>query len=96
MKLIRFNGGRIGIVENGCVHDVTAEVGEDPQAWPPIEGRGQIDVDGEVFACERGDIIAVPIWKRHSISSVSGARLLQVSDEPVQRALGLYRSEGCQ
>ncbi len=35
MKLIRFNGGRVGIVERDQVHDITELVGEDPQAWPP-------------------------------------------------------------
>lgn len=35
MKLIRFNGGRVGIVEGERVTDVTDIVGEDPAAWPP-------------------------------------------------------------
>jgi 2-keto-4-pentenoate hydratase/2-oxohepta-3-ene-1,7-dioic acid hydratase in catechol pathway len=35
MKLIRFNGGRIGVVANERVFDVTEAVGEDPAAWPP-------------------------------------------------------------
>jgi 2-keto-4-pentenoate hydratase/2-oxohepta-3-ene-1,7-dioic acid hydratase in catechol pathway len=35
MKLIRFNGGRIGVVHNERVFDVTEAVGGDPGAWPP-------------------------------------------------------------
>jgi 2-keto-4-pentenoate hydratase/2-oxohepta-3-ene-1,7-dioic acid hydratase in catechol pathway len=35
MKIIRFNGGRVGIVEGDRVTDVTEIVGEDPAAWPP-------------------------------------------------------------
>jgi 2-keto-4-pentenoate hydratase/2-oxohepta-3-ene-1,7-dioic acid hydratase in catechol pathway len=35
MKLIRFNEGRVGIVDRDRVFDVTDVVGEDPQAWPP-------------------------------------------------------------
>lgn len=35
MKLIRFNGGRIGVVDADRVFDITEVVGEDPQTWPP-------------------------------------------------------------
>lgn len=35
MKLVRFNEGRIGIVDAGRVFDVTEVVGVDPLAWPP-------------------------------------------------------------
>jgi len=35
MKIIRFNGGRVGIVKADRVFDITNLVGEDPQAWPP-------------------------------------------------------------
>ncbi|GAA4322268.1 fumarylacetoacetate hydrolase family protein [Pigmentiphaga soli] len=35
MKIIRFNGGRVGIVRDGRVFDVTDAAGVDPQAWPP-------------------------------------------------------------
>jgi len=36
MKLARFDGGRIGIVENGNVLDVTAATGVDTTMWPPV------------------------------------------------------------
>lgn len=35
MRLIRFGGGRIGVVSNGFAHDVTDVIGLDPAAWPP-------------------------------------------------------------
>jgi len=35
MKLIRFNGGRIGVAQEGHVFDITEVVQEDPTAWPP-------------------------------------------------------------
>ena len=35
MKLVRYNGGRIGVVIDGTVRDVTAAAGVDPAAWPP-------------------------------------------------------------
>lgn len=37
MKLVRFNGGRVGLVINDTVRDITAAAGVDPQAWPPID-----------------------------------------------------------
>jgi 2-keto-4-pentenoate hydratase/2-oxohepta-3-ene-1,7-dioic acid hydratase in catechol pathway len=37
MKLIRFNEGRVGIVDGERVFDVTDIVGADPQAWPPTD-----------------------------------------------------------
>jgi 2-keto-4-pentenoate hydratase/2-oxohepta-3-ene-1,7-dioic acid hydratase in catechol pathway len=37
MRLVRFNGGRIGVFSDGRVHDVTAQVGADPAAWPPVD-----------------------------------------------------------
>jgi gentisate 1,2-dioxygenase len=58
-----------------------------------ITGSGSLEVDGETFTCQRGDVIAVPIWKTHRFTADQGARLLEVSDEPVQRLLGFYRQE---
>lgn len=36
MKLVRFNGGRIGVLEDALVHDITATIGLNPAAWPPV------------------------------------------------------------
>ena len=36
MKLARFNGGRVGVVGEGHVVDVTAAAGVDPAEWPPM------------------------------------------------------------
>lgn len=36
MKIARFNGGRIGLVDNDGIRDVTAAAGVDPAAWPPV------------------------------------------------------------
>lgn len=35
MKLLRFNGGRIGLLDGGKVYDATDAAGVDPKAWPP-------------------------------------------------------------
>ena len=36
MKLVRFDGGRIGLLQDGKVFDATAVVGLNPKAWPPV------------------------------------------------------------
>ena len=36
MKLARFNGGRVGIVGDDGLRDVTQAVGIVPEAWPPV------------------------------------------------------------
>jgi gentisate 1,2-dioxygenase len=56
-----------------------------------VSGGGQFRVGDQAFACERGDLIAVPIWTPHAFEAEVGTRLLEVSDEPVQRMLGFYR-----
>jgi gentisate 1,2-dioxygenase len=58
-----------------------------------IGGSGRFEVDGQTFACERGDVVAVPISKAHGFHADTATRLLEVSDEPVQRLLGFYREQ---
>ncbi|MGH9758495.1 MAG: fumarylacetoacetate hydrolase family protein, partial [Candidatus Acidiferrales bacterium] len=36
MKLVRFNGGRSGVLKDARVHDITAAIGLNPAAWPPV------------------------------------------------------------
>jgi len=36
LRLVRFNEGRIGVLAGDRVHDVTAAIGLDPAAWPPV------------------------------------------------------------
>jgi 2-keto-4-pentenoate hydratase/2-oxohepta-3-ene-1,7-dioic acid hydratase in catechol pathway len=36
MKLVRFNGGRVGVVQGANVVDITQREGFDPAAWPPV------------------------------------------------------------
>lgn len=35
MKLVRYDGGRIGVLRGSFVHDATTAVGADSAAWPP-------------------------------------------------------------
>lgn len=58
-----------------------------------ISGSGRFEVADQVFACERGDLVAIPIWHRYAFTAAHDTRLLEVSDEPVQRMLGFYRDE---
>ena len=79
------------------VHDVAAGA-----AWLPpksaaarllavVHGAGAIEVGNERFDAERGDVVAVPIWTRHGFIAMQPTRLLEVTDAPVQRALGFHR-----
>lgn len=36
MKIARFNGGRIGLIEGDRLADLTEAAGLDPAAWPPV------------------------------------------------------------
>jgi 2-keto-4-pentenoate hydratase/2-oxohepta-3-ene-1,7-dioic acid hydratase in catechol pathway len=47
MKLVRFGGGRIGVVREGKVYDVSAACGVDPGEWPPV---GMVRVIGNFDA----------------------------------------------
>jgi 2-keto-4-pentenoate hydratase/2-oxohepta-3-ene-1,7-dioic acid hydratase in catechol pathway len=37
MKLFRFDGGRIGITDDGVSYDITDVLGIDPAEWPPVQ-----------------------------------------------------------
>lgn len=51
-----------------------------------IEGRGTTIVDGQEFAWERGDVIAVPMWRPFAHRVDTDATLFSMTDEPVMRA----------
>src|SRR5580692_5655826 len=36
MKIVRYNGGQIGVLCDGLVHDVTLATGSHAAAWPPV------------------------------------------------------------
>ncbi|MEQ8447689.1 MAG: fumarylacetoacetate hydrolase family protein [Pelagibacterium sp.] len=36
MKLARFDNGRVGVVDNDMIADITDAAGIDPKAWPPV------------------------------------------------------------
>src|SRR5271170_4729249 len=36
MRLVRYDGGRIGVLKEGAVYDGTDALGLNPTAWPPV------------------------------------------------------------
>ena len=61
-----------------------------------VRGRGTTIVDGTALDWEAGDVLALPgwVWHEHvNAAPDAEAILFSVSDEPVLRALGLYREE---
>jgi len=55
------------------------------------EAEAVIEDGAERLDLERGDILAVPAWYRHTLKSSKGATVLRVSDLPMLEALGLRR-----
>jgi gentisate 1,2-dioxygenase len=61
-----------------------------------VDGHGQTEVDGQVLEWAPKDIFAVPGWTSHrhrNLSHDSDAIVMSYTNEPVLRALGLYREE---
>ena len=60
-----------------------------------VSGEGSTEVEGERLDWSEKDVFCVPGWStyRHQVPSSRGAVLFSYSDEPVLRALGLYREE---
>ncbi|MCY0877451.1 MAG: cupin domain-containing protein [Firmicutes bacterium] len=58
-----------------------------------VEGRGVITIDGQAYAWEPHDVIVVPSWCRHQHQNPGDepAILFSFTDDPVIRALALYR-----
>jgi len=63
------------------------------QAFCPVEGAGETEIDGTRFAWRRGDVIAVPSWHSFSHSVSADATLFFITDAPLMRMLGWLRSE---
>lgn len=56
-----------------------------------VRGRGATIIDGQRFAWERGDVIAVPTWYQHHHQAEQDSVLFRVTDEPVMSKLGYLR-----
>ena len=56
-----------------------------------VEGRGEVDVDGEVLKLDTRDIVVVPTWKATRWRADTDLVLFSFSDRVVQEKLALYR-----
>jgi gentisate 1,2-dioxygenase len=79
------------------VHEFTAGTATAPEQttanniFVVLSGSGTTRIAGTDLDWTFGDIIAAPIWQTFTHHSTAGAMLLRVTDEPVQRVLGLLR-----
>ena len=57
-----------------------------------VEGSGESQIDGETFAWDQADTVAVPTHAEvvHRAAATAPAFLFHVDDAPLQRALGFY------
>jgi gentisate 1,2-dioxygenase len=59
-----------------------------------ISGEGQTQVAGQSLKWAPGDVFVVPTWAwHHHVNGKEPAYLFSVTDEPVLRALGMFREE---
>lgn len=61
-----------------------------------FKGHGATKIDGQWHPWDAGDVLALPPWRVHAHANRSAdaeALLFAISDEPVLRALGLFREE---
>ena len=74
--------------------DADASTGElrstESRIYAATKGHGQFATAAGVHAWGPGDVFAAPCWAAHTISAQSDARIFEVSDAPVMRALGFY------
>src|SRR5262249_44940077 len=59
-----------------------------------VRGSGATTMAGERFEWRRGDVMGAPAWRPHSHEASEDAILFRVTDEPVMKRLGFYRTEG--
>jgi len=60
-----------------------------------LSGTCDVQVEGEISApgCLRGDLVAIPLWKWHSIAAREPTCVLCISDQPIYEQLGYFRTE---
>lgn len=63
----------------------------DGTVFTVVEGGGTVTVAGKRFEFSQRDVFVVPAWNMYSLSAAQDTVLFSFSDQPVQRALGLWR-----
>lgn len=61
--------------------------------WQVFDGAGEIELDGERHAVEKGDLFVVPSWAPLSFATEAGLDAFRFSDDPVFERLGLSRTD---
>jgi gentisate 1,2-dioxygenase len=62
------------------------------QVYTVLAGRGSSRIDDCDFDWQRGDMIAVPAWKKQEHHALEESIFLRVSDEPLMRMLRWYHT----
>jgi gentisate 1,2-dioxygenase len=62
------------------------------QIYVVVEGRGQTVFENRELEWQAGDMIAAPSWQRQTHFISEDAILIRISDEPLIRMLGWYRT----
>lgn len=65
-------------------------------AYYVYRGQGRTFIDGTAYDWNEGDVLIVPPWSWHAhrnLSNQQEAFLFAITDEPMLRAMGLYREE---
>jgi gentisate 1,2-dioxygenase len=58
-----------------------------------VSGSGKTFVGGTTFSWSLGDVMALPCWNEFFHEATADSVLLTVSDEPVQKTLGFWRTQ---
>jgi len=58
-----------------------------------FNGEGRVDIGGQKFSLDRGDVFVVPSWSTCRLHADTNLDLFTCSDAPVLEALSLFRSE---
>ncbi|MBC7202372.1 MAG: cupin domain-containing protein [Pusillimonas sp.] len=76
-------------IEQGCA--LTGQPTTANQIYVVLKGKGSSEINGQLFAWERGDMLVAPSWVSQVHTAGEDALLIRVSDEPLMRWLGWLR-----
>jgi len=60
--------------------------------WQVFDGEGRIELEGDRYSLETGDLFVVPSWAALSLETETGLDAFRFSDDPVFEGLGLHRT----
>ena len=65
----------------------------DGAVFAVVEGRGEVEIDGERFAFTAHDIFVVPSWRSYRLAAAMETVLFSFSDRAAQETLGFWREQ---